>query len=294
MIVLKISPNKFTQSKECNLNQKKRNKKGGLIFMNINNLGLLNMLAAVINESEESSDKAIADYLLRNLDSIDNLTINEIVDKTFVSHSSVRRFSNRLGYQNFSELKSTFSDIVFPSNMHLRTFEPVEKYKQIINKELDIMIKGINKVIDDETVRYIVNQIYTYDEVIFVSSNNISSDLLKFQQELFYGNKIIRVITNNFDNYLLKEISDSPKLIIVASISGVFAEEVSHIMNVIEGEKILITVNQSEGLSYPYNHTIYMSEKDMKSDPLGLFGKYGITYLLDLISEEYVYNNKIL
>src|SRR5690625_6655574 len=109
--------------------------------MNINNLGLLNMLAAVINESEESSDKAIADYLLRNLDSIDNLTINEIVDKTFVSHSSVRRFSNRLGYQKFSELKSTFSDIVDRKSTRLNSSHVATSYAAFcLKKKLKLRV----------------------------------------------------------------------------------------------------------------------------------------------------------
>lgn len=63
------------------------------------------MLGAIINEEEDSSDKAISEYLLQHLETIESLTINEIVDQAFVSHSSLRRFCNKLGYKNFSEFR---------------------------------------------------------------------------------------------------------------------------------------------------------------------------------------------
>ena len=259
--------------------------------MNVNNLGVLNTLAIVINE-EDNGNKAVAEYILENLDNIENLTINEIVDRAFVSHSSVRRFCNKLGYLNFSELKISFSDIAFPSSLHLRNFETVDNYRKNINTELEKMIKEINQAVSDETIKYLVREIYKYEHVSLLCPNNTSSELLKFQQELFYANKIVKVVDSNFDDYYLKEAWEDSSLIIVVSISGVFAQEFLHIISNIEGRKILITANQSNDFIYPYDEIIYLSEKDMKSDPLGVFGKYGITYLFDLIAGHYIYNYK--
>ncbi|NBJ70703.1 MULTISPECIES: MurR/RpiR family transcriptional regulator [Clostridia] len=260
--------------------------------MNINNLGLLNILGEIINEEEESSDKAISEFLLYNIDNIRYVTINNIVDQAFVSHSSVRRFCNNLGYQNFSELKSSFSDIVFPSNLHLRKFEPVEKYRVNIVNELENIIVGINHVITDDTIKYLTHLINQYENIALLSANNTSSNLLKFQQELFYANKIIRIVNNNFDNEFLNEVSKRSSLIFVVSVSGVFAKEIYNIMDHTKGKKVLITANRDEEFIKPYNEIIYLSKKDIKSDAFGLFGKYGITYLFDLISEHYIYEYK--
>ena len=163
--------------------------------MNINNLGLLNTLSSIINDEEDSSDKAISKYLLTNLNQMDLLTINEIVDEAYVSHSSVRRFCNILGYKNFSELKNSFSDIVFPSNLHLRKFDPVHLYRENITAELTNIINGINQMNDDQMIQNIVDSIHNHAEVSLMSANNTTSNLLKFQQELFYANKIVRIVT---------------------------------------------------------------------------------------------------
>lgn len=260
--------------------------------MNINNLGLLNILATIINEEKENSDRAITVYLLENLDNIENVTINEIIDRAFVSHSSVRRFCNRLGYRNFSELKTSFNDIVFPSSLHLRTFESVEDYRENINTQLEKIIKEINKIVDDDAIKHLVSQIHKHNHVIILCSNNTSSDLIKFQQELFYANKIIRVVDSNFNDFYLKKHSKDPALIIVVSISGIFAQEVLHIVDNIKGKKIFVTVNRDKDFSYPYDEIIYLSDRDMKFDKLGLFGKYGISYLFDLIAVHYIYKYK--
>lgn len=260
--------------------------------MNINNLGILNILGTIINDGEESSEKAISEYLLYNLDNIDNLTINEIVDQAFVSHSSVRRFCNELGYKNFTELRSSFTAIAFPSNLHLRQFEPVEEYRKNIMTELVNMISEMNLIVNNIMIEYLVDLIYDYKEITLISANNTTSNLLKFQQELFYANKIVRVVNNNYNNDFLNEVSKQSNLIFVVSVSGVFAKEMASIMESIDGRKILITANRDENFLKPYDEVIYLSKKDIKSDSLGLFAKYGITYLFDLISEQYIYKYK--
>lgn len=257
--------------------------------MNINNLGLLNALGAIINEEEDSSDKAISEYLLQHLETIDSLTINEIVDQAFVSHSSIRRFCNKLGYKNFSELKDSFTDIAFPSNLHLREFESLGKYREELKLEITNMMTDMNQMVDNQTIEYVVDLIYKHKEIFFISANNTTSNLLKFQQELFYVNKIIRVVNSNYNNDFINKISKPESLIFVVSVSGVFAEQVYNIMDEIKGQKILITANRNEEFTNPYHEVIYLSEKDVNSDSLGALGKYGITYLFDLISEHYIY-----
>ncbi|MFB1050189.1 MurR/RpiR family transcriptional regulator [Paraliobacillus sp. JSM ZJ581] len=250
------------------------------------------MLGAIINEEEDSGEHAITEYLLYNIHNKSDITINEIVDEAFVSRSSVRRYCNKLGYKNFSELKNSLTDIIFPSNLHLRNFEPVQEYRSNIMNELSHTIIEMNHMINDEVIDRLVNLFYMYKNITLISPNNTSSNLLKFQQELFYAKKIIRVVNNNFDSDYINNVSAQSSLILTISVSGFFAKEVNENMSKVNGKKILITGNRSQEFIDLYDEVIYLSRDNIESDNLGLFGKYGITYLFDLISEHYIYKYK--
>lgn len=257
--------------------------------MNINNLGMLNTLGAIINEGETNSDYAFTKYILNNLDRINEVTVNEIIDNAYVSRSSIRRFCNKLGYNNFSDFKNTLTAIIFPSNIHLRSFKNITDYREELNTGLKKMIKDMNEVITDDLIKYLVNIIHNHDEVIFFSSNNTSSNLLKFQQELFYVQKIVRLINTNFN--IDKEVFGPNHLIFVISVSGVFAFSIDEVLKKMGGKKVLVTANRTELLSNSYDKIIYISDQDIEEDEIGLLGKYGITYLFDLISQYYIYKH---
>lgn len=255
--------------------------------MSIHNLGLLNILGAIINEGDTNSDYAFTKYVLNNINRMNEITVNEIVDNAFVSRSSIRRFCNKLGYNNFSEFKSKLTAIIFPSNIHLRTFKSVGNYRKEVNVGLDEMIKDINAAITDETIEYLVNLIHSYDEIIFLSANNTSSNLIKFQQELFYAEKIVRLLNTNF-NFEEANFGDN-HLIFVISISGVFSSSVDEMLQNMNSQKILVTVNRTRDTVSSYDEVVYLSQQDIAEDKIGLLSKYGITYLFDLISQYYIY-----
>ena len=258
--------------------------------VNIHNLGLLNTFGAVINEGENDSDYAFTKYILENLNRIHAITVNEIMDNAHISRSSIRRYCNRLGYSNFGEFKSKLTGIIFPSNIHLRSFYDVSQHREELNAGLDKMIDDINTVITDDTIRELVQLLDEFEEIIFLSSNNTTSNLIKFQQELFYADKIVRLLNTNFK--LDKEKLRENSLIFVISVSGVFSQSVDEMLQEMTGKKILVTANRTQDSLSSYDHVIYLSQNDITEDKIGLLGKYGITYLFDLISQYYIYRYK--
>lgn len=258
--------------------------------MSIQNMGLLNTLGAIINDGETNSDYAFAKYVLNNVERIQEITVNEIVDNAFVSRSSIRRFCNKLGYSNFSEFKNKLNVLIFPSNLHLRTFKNVSDYRAELDSGLINMVQDINKAITDDIIEYLVELIHHHDDVIFLTANNTSSNLIKFQQELFYTGKVVRLL--NLNDQIRTEDSKEEPLIFVVSISGVFSDSVDEILQKMKGKKILVTANQTQAIVSSYDEVIYLSEKDIAQDKIGLLGKYGITYLFDLISQYYIYTHE--
>lgn len=75
----------------------------------------------------------------------------------------------------------------------------------------------------------------------------------------------------------------------MVSISGVFSSAVEETVKAMKGNKNLITANRNEYLSRSYDQVVYMSNNDIEEDEIGLLGKYGITYLFDLISQSYIF-----
>ena len=51
------------------------------------------------------SDQAISDYLIANIDSAARLSIQEFAQKTHVSTATISRFSKKIGFNSFQELK---------------------------------------------------------------------------------------------------------------------------------------------------------------------------------------------
>ena len=51
------------------------------------------------------SDQAISDYLIANIDSAAMLSIQEFAQKTQVSTATISRFSKKIGFNSFQELK---------------------------------------------------------------------------------------------------------------------------------------------------------------------------------------------
>lgn len=258
--------------------------------MNINNLGILNQLGNYINYYDKSDNEyAISIFLLKNFKKIDKITINKIVDEAFVSRSAIRRFCVDLGYDNFSDLKKSLNDIIFPSNIHLRKFHSIGDYIPLITYEIISAIEGINQSIDVATIESICKMINDYNQVYIVGANNTAGNLTKFQQEMFYANKIIHLVHSDYDNKKSKFLQTRDSLIITISVSGIFAGALNSIIHKTSNNyKLLITANRNPEYNDFYNQIVYISPENISDDKLGVYGKYGITYFLDLISETYI------
>lgn len=257
--------------------------------MNINNFGLLNSLYGIVNNGEQDNDYAVATFILHNIHRIQEISINEVIDESFTTRSAVRRFCHRIGYDNFSEFKQSFSKLVFPSNLTFRHFLPIEDYRQSRHNEIQQMLDDLDQQISNETVVEIVSLISQYKKVVLVCANNTSGDLIRFQQELLFVEKIVFVISDVYeDNNLLNNV-DEETLVIVVSASGTFASEADKWIQSLSSYKVLITGNQNLNFQQTYQKIYLLSQQHIDNDYSGVYGKYGITYLFDLIAESYFY-----
>lgn len=257
--------------------------------MKINNLGLLNSLSFIINsENPENTDYTLAHFILNNLYRITSVSILEMTEECFTSRSAVRRFCLRLGYENFSALKNSISKLVFPSDLRHRNIKEEPDYREHIKELVSKMIVDIDKQITDEMINYFCKLINQNVHIVILCANNTSGNALKFQQELMYASKVIHVISGSFTTNEILKLLNKEDVIITISASGKFAEFSSELVQNLKGRKFLITGNRNEKFMEIYNEIFYMSENSFTTDYLGIYGKYGVTYILDVLSMQYL------
>lgn len=255
---------------------------------NVNNLGLLNSLSELINSHYDSGNHAIASYLVENISRLDQVTVNEIIDHAYVSRSAVRRFCEKLGYSSLIDLKSSFSKIIFPSDIRHRSKEDYHINNLQLTELIKKMLDDINTVFTSSVLDQIVYQINRHNEVILLCANNTSNTLIKFQQEMIYANKVIVVLDQKYrSNKYLKALKPNA-LLITVSTSGKYAEILNDFLRELPGDKMMITGNPNENLAKSYDQVFYISNSSFTEDYLGIYGKYGITYLFDQIFLRYV------
>lgn len=255
---------------------------------NVNNLGLLNSLCELINSDYYSGNHAIATYLVQNISRINNLTVNEIVDNAFVSRSAVRRFCENLGYLSFTDLKLSISKLIFPSDIRHRNKYDYQINSATLTKLITTMLTDINYVFPKELVQKIVNELHKHKHVILLCANNTSGTLIKFQQELMYANKVIIILDQNYQNNSYLSSLQADSLLLTVSTSGKYAEISNDFIKKLPGKKMLITGNKSKKFKSTYDEIFYISKESFSEDYLGIYGKYGITYIFDQIFLKYV------
>lgn len=105
---------------------------------------------------------------------------------------------------------------------------------------------------------------------------------------MIYANKIIVVLDHKYrTSKYLKSLKPN-SLLFTVSTSGKYAEVINDLINELPGDKMIITGNRNKKLASSYNDVFYISQKSFSEDYLGIYGKYGITYLFDQIFLHYV------
>lgn len=257
--------------------------------MNNHCFGLLNIISSIINEEHDGNDVAIARYLISNLRNSEAINVSAITERAHVTRSAVRRFCNRLGYQSLSELKRSFSQLVFPSDfIHRDPNLSFNEYRAELDIRMMEMYAEVEGRISDSLLDELANEIAQHHNVELLCTNNVSGNLTRFQQEMFFAGKIVRLNTQDNGKPPMRVETYHDSLIIVVSVSGMFARELDERMWTRTAKKVLITAFSSKDTASRFDRAYYLSDRGNGIDELGVYSKYAITYLFDLLSSRYI------
>lgn len=251
---------------------------------NIENMQIINRLCNIVNtENYYESGYKIASFILQNIYNLENITIYDIAEKTYVSRATVRRFCIDLGYENFYEFKC------------MMTEDFKKNYSKIFNRdsnsdllnEYSKRIKDLNLIYDSLITKefmYVIEEIVEIisksNKIAILSSGMQLGNLKGAQIDMTMIGKVIHLIdyNKNDDDYLRGMSSDDT--IFIISWTGKYLNLVEDKLCNYSPKKYLITCND-DLISDEFNKIYYLNmPEELKGDNIYYVGVDYDTYLV--------------
>jgi len=187
---------------------------------------LLNRLLIILNNGKENSTYYhIANVLLRNFNSIKNMTISEIADLCFVSKSTISKFARYIGFGDFLEMKSAATYKSSKSSNYLNYKDNILSYMEDHTEEeyIDVIIDDLKLAkssIDMSKIDELVEYLFNYDKVAAFGLLYSESAAMDLQMKLAYNEKYIITHINDVEQNEFIKNADKDTLIIIFTNSG--------------------------------------------------------------------------
>lgn len=258
----------------------------------VSHFSMLSSLLSVLNSNEEDNiNVVLAKYFLENIKDIANLSIYKVADDCFTSRSSIQRFVQKLGFESFTALKENGIDNLAHWDKFIE-YADHENYPTFLNTSVSKMMDSINESYDETSMKTLARLIYESDNVLLLIAETSSSAVREFQQGMISFGKIMRVMTDSHSNTELIAELKPTDLILVCSVTGNFAMGIRSDLKDTVAKKALITMNRSERITSDYESIFYIGNEHVSRDSIqavrGVYGRYGLTYYLDLLANVYL------
>ncbi len=183
------------------------------------------LLSTINSEPIGSNNYNIAFYILNNLNSLENESIQGLAEKNYVSISSISRFCRHIGLKDFNELKLQIAKYrsVKDSKFHFSGRDEDD----LLNSYLDRVIlnlKSIKESLDESKLDLLVADIARFKNVYAFGYMQSSYCALNLQGDLLSSGKVISANIKFNDQLNAINNATSDDLIIIFSHSGMYFE----------------------------------------------------------------------
>ena len=222
----------------------------------------MNALSTIINYYNESPRSTVyfnvAKTLLENLDIVQLDTIYEWAERCNVSTATMSRFSQKVGFKSFVDMKSELAHVLSNYNV-MNQYVPLNQiasfssllsaYEDILRRKIDVFFEELD---EDEILRCI-NIIRKYDRIrLYIHGVDINQ--LSLQQELIMDGKSAKSIRNSAEQ--LEDIDFlGPEDLVVITLPNVYEKTLSlDIMRKLhkKGIPTLLITNSRHSSFIPY------------------------------------------
>ena len=256
--------------------------------MKINRLSLLNSLFNVLNENNQGDPYFIlAEYFLEHYHELSRLNIYDVAADCFVSRSSIRRFCQAIGYENFVAFKDEFAQYD-DQRASFQKHAGRENYRETLTQEINAMIAELDQRMNTAEVERLAERIHDAREVVFLTSSVGATSVAQFQHSMIFQNKVIRMVSDMYENIDFVKHLQKEDLLLVISGSGLFAAALRDYLRDNPAYKILFTLNRSHDFDDVYDTIYHLSAADRSQEAKSVYYTYGTIYVLDVLYSVYV------
>lgn len=249
-----------------------------------NRYGLMNSLIAILNEGNDSTDIFIAKYFMQNFRRMQDLNVYDVAEECFVDRATIRRFAQKLGYANFKEMKEQFENF----NEYYKFYRACQIGDgSPMAQQISDMARDIDRQLDDGSIEILIDRIYESGDIVFLTSDIYSNQGIDFQKTMIMAGKMVRIVSNVYENHVVLRDLDPNDLLVVLSISGFFARESLDFISNLNVQKILMTSLRAPRFEEEYDDVFYISE-GFHEETRSIYALFGIKYYLEKISLAYI------
>lgn len=206
----------------------------------------ISTLFKILNNPDiHDTNYQIAYTLIENCYDIENMTIQELAEKCYVSVSTLNRFLKNYGYNKFTIFKSVFS-----SHLKIRKTQMLYRMK---NKNIDLIIKVLQSCINEEQINNIMDNsliikccenIKRRNRIILIGSDEMMAQCLRFQGDFCTMKKVVIHDSIYKTNFFFPKKDD---IVILLSMSGRIIELNDEMLQSIQkNDPFIITVGYED------------------------------------------------
>ncbi len=147
-----------------------------------------------VYDNLKNAEKKAVDYLLDHPDTITSLTVSEFAEKAGCSEATIVRFSKRLGYEGYPELKKDF--IAFANsgnpveyNGILAEDTPIDIMQKVFESSISALQDTLNIINEDNFIQA-VNFVSTAEKIVFTGLGDAGVVAMEGYQKFLRGGKL--------------------------------------------------------------------------------------------------------
>ncbi|MBQ2310495.1 MAG: MurR/RpiR family transcriptional regulator [Erysipelotrichales bacterium] len=259
----------------------------------ITRFNLLTSLLSILNTNDtEDTNFHIAKYILEHFQELDRLSIYDLAEECFVSRSSIQRFVKTIGYDSFTSLKNTVSEVAAHQKTIL-SYTDYTHYAEHLVSSLDEMAKDIiDTIYSSRWADEFLVRIHDTKNVVVLTAEDSASSIRSLQQDLMSVGKLIRVVTNSTSSLSILQDLTPDDLLVTCSASGNFAIAIREELKDIKAFKALVTFNRSSLFENDYSLIVYPSKvmrlnsREIQS-ARNVYTRYALSIFFDMFFHGY-------
>ncbi|MGM0904169.1 MAG: MurR/RpiR family transcriptional regulator [Bacillota bacterium] len=202
------------------------------------------LLAYINNSLDKDINYSIAKSLLMHIEKIEGFSLEAAAEACNVAPSTINRFCKRIGFQNFSNLRSSVAiHTGASSDEDYEKLLSIDKFEQKLKENVEMIEK-----IKVEQMERIVTKIHESRKIVILGFEKNQVQAMELQKKLFLLGKLCECSTNLFKQVDALSLLTEEDMIITISIQGNILSKGFPIIEKIKGakgKKLLITFSNA-------------------------------------------------